>query len=553
MRLKQVIAEFKCRIHSIDWALLAFLVFFLNVKLFVKAIALILIFVLRPNFKFGFSIRNSRLPLFYLLVICIAVFNCLTSRMMGDVNYSLVVATGILFWILAILAVHQIKLSVEKNDPAIIHRTIVLFFILNALICLFVYGSIVLETGVFNPYLYQGNYQKYFIGTGDYIKGISFDTSTTNAILNAFGVIYFLLKGKNLMVLLCMTVLLMASSNITNLLLCGVLVFLFLFQSTKTQKSIISVCIIMAITFLTRISPQNNNYVIDGYRKIFNLQPPVKKIKLNSVPITQRPDSTLTEDEKKQKIAQSYIDSLATISLEEKKRAIPKSASVPGNTFNEKPKIPGDNIHTAAFQYRRDTGTDERVLLQFAGTHNKEMAISANTQIPIRLPGKLIALQQTARFYMQHPGKILTGTGVGNFSSKLAFRATAMHIAGGYPERFRYINNDFKTNHLDLYLFYFTNNDNVHSIINSPNSTYDQLISEYGLAGLLSFFAFYLAYFGRKMKRKTYATPLFLFILGTFFIEYWFEQLSVVIIFELLLLLNIKEQEIKTNNEITRP
>ena len=168
--------------YSVDWTLLAFLLLFLNVKLVVKIAALVLVFILRPNFKLGFAIRNSRLPLFYLLVIVIAVFNWLFSGQIGNFNYDVVLATGILFWVLCILAIHQIKLSVEKNDPAIIHRTIVVFFIINALISLFVYTGIVLETGVINAYRYQGNFQKYFIGTGDYIKGITFDTSTTNAV-----------------------------------------------------------------------------------------------------------------------------------------------------------------------------------------------------------------------------------------------------------------------------------------------------------------------------------------------------------------------------------
>lgn len=550
MRIKQVVSEFQSRIYSVDWALLAFLILFLNVKIVIKVAALVLIFVLRPNFKLGFALRNSRLPLFYLLVIGISVFNWLISGMMGNFNYDLVLMTGIFFWILCVLAAHQIKLAVEKNDPAVIHRTIVLFFMLNALVSLFVYAGIVSETGAINAYQYQGNYQKYFIGTGDYIKGISFDTSTTNAILNAFGVIYFLLKGKNLMTVLCMTVLLLASSNITNLMLCAILIFLFLFQSTKTQKSMIIICILMTVTFLIKISPQNNNYVVDGYKRIFNIQSGTKKTTASNIPITQRPDSSLTEDEKKQKIAQSYLDSIATVSLKKKKNEIFQPALMPVATFNEKPRIPGDSIHTRAFQYRTDTSADEGILLQFIKTHNKEMPISAGKHSPQGVPGKLIALQQTAHFYMQDPAKILTGTGVGNFSSKLAFRATSMNIAGGYPERFRYINSDFKSNHLDLYLFYFTNKDNLHSIINSPNSAYDQLIGEYGLIGLLSFFGFYLAFFAKKMKRETYAVPLFLFILGAFFIEYWFEQLSVVLFFELLVFLNIKEQKIKSSNAI---
>jgi hypothetical protein len=66
-------------------------------------------------------------------------------------------------------------------------------------------------------------------------------------------------------------------------------------------------------------------------------------------------------------------------------------------------------------------------------------------------------------------------------------------------------------------------------------------LAEYGLAGLLSFFLFYVAFFGGQLKKQAYAIPLFLFLLGVLSIEYWFENLSIVIFFELLVLLNIKE------------
>lgn len=166
------------------------------------------------------------------------------------------------------------------------------------------------------------------------------------------------------------------------------------------------------------------------------------------------------------------------------------------------------------------------------------------------MPGKIIALEQTFRYFKQHPLKLFTGTGIGNFSSKLAFRVTSMNIAGGYPPRFSYINDNFKQNHFDLYLYYFTNSEGLHSLIHSPNSTYDQLLSEYGLAGLLSFFFLYIGYFVSRLKKLTYGIPLLLFMLGIFFVEYWFEQLSVVIVLELLILLNIKEKSIlESKNE----
>ena len=532
---------------KIDWKLLIFLLLFLNVKLVVKIAAVILIYILRPDFKFGFGVKKSRLPLFYLLVVAIAIFNWLISGLVGNFNYDLILVTGILFWASCILAIHQIKCAVEKNDSETIHNTIVAFFIINALLSLAVYAGIVWETGAINPYRYQGNYQKYFIGTGDYIKGVTLDTSTTNAVLNAFGVIYFLLRSRDVLTLLCMTVLLLTGSNISNLLLLGTLVFIFFFQAGRNQKSIIIICLMMLITFLVKVSPQNNEYVTSAYQRLFNIPPASRETK---IPLVQKPDSILTTEERKIKFARAYVDSVNISLFEENKRKSAgtlASMSIAG--FIAKPVIPKDSIHTTKFQHRSDTTAVEQKLIEFVKKHNEDMPIAAGRMDRPRVPGKLIALQQTIRFFQEHPVKILTGTGIGNFSSKLAFRATSMKVTGSYPEKYAYISKEFESNHFDLYLYYFTNKDDLHSIVNSPNSTYDQLLGEYGLAGLFSFVVFYMGFFLKQINILSYAAPLILFMLGAFFIEYWFEQLSVVILFELLVLLNLKETNLTGVNE----
>ena len=550
MNITTVANKIRQKIQTIDWQLLIFLLLFLNVKLVVKVAAIILIYILRTDFKMGFRLKNSRLPVFYLFVIIIAIFNWLISGMAGHLNYNLVFLTGLLFWLLCILAIHQVKLSVEKNDPAIIHRTIFLFFIINAVVSIIVYFGIIIETGHINPYRYQGNFQKYFIGTGDYIKGITLDTSTTNAILNAFGIIYFLLRKKYLPVLLCMLILLLTGSNVTNLLLCTVLFYLFIGQSTKDQKSMIVVCLVMLVIFLARVSPQNNRYITTLYNRLFIDIPKEKPVYLDNTRITEKPDSLLNGDEKKQKIAQLYLDSISRVIDKNEKKISGGNLSVePVTKIIEKPVIPKDSIHTPAFQHKNDTTVIEKKLLKFIYARPLEVPIASTRKQNLHIPGKIFAMQQTLHYFKQHPLQLFTGTGIANFSSKLAFRVTAMKIAGGYPEKYSYISNDFKSNHLDLYLYYFTNTDDLHSIANSPNSTYDQLVSEYGMAGILCFVVFYIGFFMQRLKKRSYGFPLLLLLLGIFFIDYWFEQLSVVIFFELLLFLNIKEVESKQIHE----
>jgi len=525
------------KINSIDWKLLVFLILFLNVKLLVKVIAIILLYFLRPDFSFGFRLKNSRLPFFYIIVIAIAVINLVISRLFTQLNYDLVFAAGISFWAILILAIHQVKLSIEKNDPAIIHRTLVYFFMLNVAVSLLMYSGIVWQAGTLNPFRYQGEFQKYFISTGDYIRGITLDNSTTNAIINAFGVFYFLSRKNIVCCLSCMAILLLTGSNLVNILFCLVLLYVFIFQSTKDQKSVLVICAMLLVVFLAKVSPENKNYLSEYYDIYCNNKIPQADNKLVNI-VADRSTET------KQQIARAYLDSVNN--LKEANKVIGGINPLLVSQITGKPAIPVANINSSLYQHKQDTTELQKRLLYFIDMNKALLPLSGkDTPVKLLYPGKVLALQQTVNYLAQHPAKILTGTGPGNFSSKLAYRSTAMNISGGYPVKYAYINRDFTTNHLDLYLYYFSRLDFFHSVINTPNAVYDQLLAEYGVLGLLSFFIFYIAFFTRHYKQLTYGIPILLIMIGAFFIDYWFEQLSVVIIFELLLLLNNKEAQIK--------
>ncbi|HEY4195753.1 MAG TPA: hypothetical protein VGM63_09475, partial [Mucilaginibacter sp.] len=414
-----------------DWKLLLFLILFLNVKLAVKIPAIALIYLLQFNFKFGFSLKNSRLPFFYLLVIAISVLNWVMSMHYLNLNYNLVLLTGIGFWVLCILAMHQVKLFVENNDTETIHRTIVAFFIINAILSFCNLAVIIFETGAINPYTYQGQYQKYFIGTGDYIRGITFDTSTTNAVLNALGVIYFLSKKNAVMLLVCMAVMLFTGSNFTNILLLTCFVVLFIFKSSRDQKSLIAICVMFLLVFMVKISPQNYMYVHETVKNTVHpepIPPPViTKPKLN-LPITLMPDSLLTAHQRKEKIAQRFIDSIYVLHHPAIKAAgaaspsandkalttitpVPQSQqTISGNqaatkanslvdhnnvkktttvacasllptgilkTEAGRPLIPKPNINTRPYQHIVDTSDYQKRLLAFIGTHKSSLPLSA--------------------------------------------------------------------------------------------------------------------------------------------------------------------------------
>jgi len=526
-----------------DWKLLALLLLFLNVKLAIKIPAIALIYLLQFNFKFGFSLKNSRLPLFYLIIIPLSFAGLLINKGFQNTTYLVVFATGVFFWVLCILAVHQVKLSVEQQDTETLHRTLLFFFAINAGMSALNLFSIIWETHALNPYQYQGNYQKYFIGTGDYIKGITFDTSTTNAVINAMGVIYFLVRKNPVMLLICMATLLLTGSNFLNIMLMMVLGFLFIFRSTRAEKSLISICLMFLVVFMVKVSPQNNTYVAETIKNTFEKPKHHGIITQQAViPVTQRPDAELTPDERKEKTARLYLDSLSAAEYLKTAKPQTVAASKPLIQTDEgRIVLPPAPIHSASYQSIKVPLSAQQPLIKFIHTHEAALPISAKTISVPTLPGKVLSLLQTARFMAQNPLKILTGDGMGNFSSKLAFRATGLGIAGGYPLKYKYISNNFMLNHLDLYLNFFSKQTGLHSLTNSPFSVYDQLLSEYGLLGLLAFAVYYLWFFFRHYQKLTYGVPLLLLLLAVLLVDYWFEQLSVLIFFELMLFLNIKE------------
>jgi hypothetical protein len=503
----------------------------------VKIITILLFLFLNRSMFLEKGIYRQRFVWFYFSMIIIAMVNLFLSLSSFSANYFFTLIIGIVFWLMCIAAAFTTSWLVAKTDTNTLHHTVTAFFILNAAVTIGQLLLIIWDAGSINPFMYQGMHQKYFISTGDLLTGISFDVSTTNAIFNSFGVVYFLHRNKLSLVLLCMVLLLLTASNFTNILLVAVLLFLFIFKSSRSQKSVIVICFSLLLIFIIKISPQNNSYITTAYKRITHKQPGKQIAAIDYRLLIKKPDSILNSDEKKKKIAIAYLDSVYTELVKAKqKEGIVITQAV-------KPFIPKPNIHTEVFQRRKVTTLHQKMLLDFAVKNISEFDTSLKDIKSLYLPGKLIAIRQTMDFFKDHPLKIFTGNGVGNFSSKMAFRVSGLDINGSYPEKLAYINNDFLINHLKLYLSYFSKDAELHSLINTPNNFYDQLLVEYGLAGLFVFIFFYVAFFVKGIGKLTYGIPLLLLLLGAFAVDYWFEQLSIVILFELLMFINIKERK----------
>lgn len=520
-----------------DWRLLLFLILFLNVKLAVKIVCLLLILLLTIRKSDYREFLKQRFVWFYFSMVLIGLFNFLTNNISSPAIASFL--TGVLYWMLALGASFVVYNFVRNNTLEKLHRTISLFFILNISVSIIMLVAIMFETGSLNPYTYLGMQQKYSINTGDYIKGLTFDISTTNALISGFGIFYFIYIKRMLMALACTVSLLLTTSNITIIMVLLVLVIIFIFRSDRIKKSIILVTVLLSVVFFKKISPDNLHYMSHS-----------------STGLVQQNDGTntepkkhvkrlLTEDEIKFRIAQRHIDSIYVV----QQIAIEKDSVRLKNLWAALQEFRTTDIPRFVLEEEKDAKSKKNIISRILNRKQSDYRSYSESN----LPGKLIAYFQTIAFLKDHPSKLITGNGTGNFSSKVAFKVAGMSWAGTYPEEFRYIDPAFRNNHLSVYTHFFSKEDkSYHSVKNAPNSFYNQLLGEYGLLGLLSFVILYLFYFLKDWKKLTYGFALIPVLLLALATDYWFEQLSVTILFELLLLLDIKTMTNQKNYTINK-
>lgn len=523
--------------RKINWSLLFFLVLMLNVKMVVKLVALIVLLIIHRDLFKQKQIYRQRFIWFYAMMIVIAGFNFLLTIPGFSMSYTMAVGAAIFLWLMCIAAAFLNYWYVERTGKEELESTLSLFFVLNAIVSIIQLLYIMWDAGAINPYTYQGQHQKYFVNTGDRIMGIGFDLSATNSFINAFGVIYFLYKQYFWKSLLCMFILLLTVSNYTNIMLVGVLVLIFIFRSNRLQKSMILVNLVVMMIFMAKVSPQNTSYIADSFYKMAGRKEITNWPQTIDTPYYEKADSLLSPNDRKKKFAYFYVDSIGKVQLDR------LGAKESGKVFSQKLAIPKPNIHSAPYWRKRDTTALQREMLVFIKEKLVARTDSSRASVKLRRrPGKLIAFEQIADYFKEHPGKLLTGTGAGNFSSKLAFRTTGMRIMGGYPKKFVRISDLFMDNHLRLYLEYYSKDIELHSLMHNPNSVYAQLTAEYGLIGLAAFVIFYAWYFLKRTGSKGYGWAMLLLLLGAFGTDYWLEHLSIVILFELLMLTIIKNE-----------
>ncbi len=538
-----MVAWMKKTFSKYDWKLFVFLLLVLNVKLVVKILVILFFCYLNRSELHPQKLIREKAGWFYLSMILIGLVNLLMQYQLINFPYLIVSGLGLGFWLLSFLAVRHIKLLTRNIDKDKLNKTITAFFLLHIIL---IFGNllhIMWQTGTVNPYTFKGFNQKFYLSTGDSIFGITFDSPVTTAAIAAFGVIYFLYNHKYFFSLLSMTALLIMFSNLTNIFLLLVLGSAFIFRTDRIQKSMAVIFLTMTILFISKVSPQNNEYVVSFVYKLIGKAyylPPVKIITNDE--LKTLPDSVLTSEQQRQKIGLLFIDSLYGL----KKLANAKNKNEPGpldSIANLKALLRPQSVF---YQYRPSAAVAAKenrfgsfLKENYPGKVNDSLLASKDWE----KPGKQISFEETVQFLQKDKKNLLLGSGIGNFSSRIAFKASALGIAGSYPVKYRYIHPLFMMNHLYIYLSYHAQWQIKHSAANTPDSVYNQILGEYGLVGMMLFLILFFGYYFKLAIKLHYALPLLLLLMALFFVEYWFEQLSMVILFELLFWTDFRNNE----------
>lgn len=506
---------FKKQLQSIDLSLLVFLLMMTNVSQVIKLIGLAFIFIIRPNFRFG--LKNKRIPLFYVAMLCLVAFQAILSCNHWHTNYWLVILLSFGFWGISLLAMHQLKLATERSNFEQLNKTLNVFFIINAVVSFASLIKIMLITQSINPYSYTGMNLNYHMSTGDHIRGIFNDLSTTNCCINILGLIYYLFHKKYNYAILCLIVVLLTTSNLNTAIMLLGLALLFVYRSNKVTRSIIICFIGIIAVFFIRITPENIRYVASKLGMKYEVQVAAAEPIITN-PILNSRDSIILKDER-----------------------------IVFERLNQKIKTKEALKHNLAqIQERIFTQQHNERLHHFQAfaqkTYGNQLLVDA-PKISKPYSGKTLAFIETKQFLTRQPMTLFLGAGPGNFSSKIAFKASGIEIVGRYPKAYLYISDVFKNNHLEILSYYMSQDAGMHSTTNMPFSVYNQLSGEYGLIGCTIFVLFYVVYFLKRWKKLHYGRILLPIILLFFISDYWFENLSLVLVFELLIFMDISRSE----------
>jgi len=521
-------------IKETDWILLIFLFLITNQAIFIfKIIGLIFIYVVRPNFKFGFL--KGRIPKFYLFIIILSFINLFIHISDYSKPYIAAFTVGNLFWLACFLSHHQLKLSVEKYGANALHSTLKTFTIINFIFCISQIGRIILITTHLNPY--RNLDFPYGMSTGDNVFGFFMESSLYNMMICTMLAIYFLFKKDILFFFLATTSFVLVFSNLGTIIYLGVICcILLVYLFTSKQKKYAAQPVNKVARFFYNITPPFNYSLLIPLNFLFIILIYNAISKDNFDYTTGTIKSFLAKKNTSNALElqlSSSIDSDIQVSSLMKKYL---QTNKKGNVFSNKQKKYA--ILSSSDQPQKDTGM----------IRAKEQI----TQYYINaLKGKQLSFLETYLYLQSSPLAFLFGAGPTRFSSQLTQR-----MAGIDSSRFfkKYLpaysshlydvkNYEQNCTKNTVFAQRLASGKDLYSNANWANSFYNQLLGEYGILGAILFIVFYIGYFVKRVKCWTYGFWISIMLLPFAVLSYMFEPLSVMLFYELLMALEIENNK----------
>lgn len=501
-----------------DWALLAFLVAAVHIKLYVKLAGI----VLYACWLLWKKVSLKALPgpaWFYLLMPVIGIGVAGLYGSFAQQGYMLGAALGVIQWIACAAIFYLLFLSANQKSLEALLATAKAFFLLNALVTLGQFAGLIIESGHAMPYWFYDSGLKYGASTGDRLTGLCLNNSLNNAAISLMGALFFLLRKNLGYAAICVLVLLMCTSNVVSF---GMIFLLLLMLMVGGRKGLradaLKLMLLTAIIYPT-LSPQNFLYVRHVLSRLGNESKPFIAPELADA------DSLLT-------------DSAARM-LDYPMRSI--SLNVSDSTLRKMPQLlielrhASDTMEKPAWSYLvLEPAAIRPAFEKWYGVPPEHTLLAHYGK-----PAKVFAIRQTISYLNTNPTHWLAGAGLGNFSSKLAVKMTGLRLQGSFPQKQIYISRPFLENHFYTLMYVFSREVGEHSVINMPGSTYLQLLGEYGLMGFLLFVVLYFGWLWLKCRDFKDGRWLLLALLGLLWLDYWFEMMTLTVVMEFILLLGI--------------
>jgi len=435
---------------------------------------------------------------------------------------------GLLQWAICAAALFLLYIAITTGNREKLIKTVEAFFIINILASLLQLMLIMIASKSIFPYWLYDEAGRYGVSTGDKLFGIVFNNSINNSAISTIGGIYFLFNKKVKLALICMLVMVLCTSNLSVIIALFTLTIAFIFIREKDSRKKIAITVLFLLIVYPTVSPVNLQYISTIF-KTFVLHDATKYENPDSFkvlgrnPVLERQNDSL----KKLGIKTSEISMKYHLLINENDSFT--SVSRLKQLKKQNDKYININSNVAIVQ-----SVLKRSFFLIYGVPVEESPLTIYSK-----PGKVYSFKQTFYFLGSNFRNLLFGAGMGNFSSKLAVKMTGLELQGKYPIQYVYVSKPFVENHLYTILYYLSKNVALHSVLNMPNSVYNQIAGEYGLIGIILFVVLYVGYWWKKSTRYGYGKYLIIVLLLFFGMDYWFEMASLTVIFELLMLMDI--------------